>query len=156
MLYAVYFYLPFTCEMLTSKMILREERSTPSAVVLLYRGKVKSPVSGKIRFCGVGDDYLGVNFGGQTVLESRNGCYTTGKTIEVKENEYYQLNIVIANERDTIGYALLWEPVHQSAHQQPYLFRTSLRLPEKSTPSAPSLPDFEPDSPIWFSVAPCW
>ena len=150
-LYAVYFYMPFTCEMLTSKMILREERSTPAAVVLLYRGKVKSPVSGKIRFCGVGDDYLGVNFGGQTVLESRNGRYATGKTIEVKENECYQLNILIANESGAIGYALLWEPVFQPALQKPYLFRTALALPSNGSQSKPSLPDFEPDSPIWFS-----
>ena len=156
MLYADFFYMPFACETLESKMILQKEHSEPTGLVILYSGRVKSPVSGKIRFCGVGDDYLGVHFAGETVLESRNGGYVTGKSIEVKENECYQLNIAIANERGSIGYALLWKAEHQPAHQQPYLFRTSLRLPEKTNSSAPPLPDFEPDSPIWFSIDSWW
>ena len=42
----------------------------PSAWVCVYRGNVRAPKSGKFRFVGTGDDFLGVKFNNGVVLES--------------------------------------------------------------------------------------
>lgn len=42
----------------------------PAAWVVVYRGKVIAPITGKFRFIGTGDDFLAVRFGGKTVLDA--------------------------------------------------------------------------------------
>lgn len=42
----------------------------PSAWLIVYRGRVIAPRTGKFRFIGTGDDYLGVRFNGKNVLEA--------------------------------------------------------------------------------------
>lgn len=42
----------------------------PSAWLMVYRGRVIAPRTGKFRFIGTGDDYLGVRFNGKNVLEA--------------------------------------------------------------------------------------
>lgn len=44
----------------------------PSGICVLYRGSVKSPMTGKIRFVGAGDDLLAVRFDNKLVLEAGN------------------------------------------------------------------------------------
>lgn len=68
-LYASNFFLPKAKASLAPEAFQCAQKVKPSAWVVVYRGKVKSPISGKIRFVGTGDDYLGVRFGGKLVLE---------------------------------------------------------------------------------------
>ena len=41
----------------------------PAGWCVVYRGKVRAPKTGKFRFIGTGDDYIGVRFNRQVVLE---------------------------------------------------------------------------------------
>lgn len=41
----------------------------PAGWCVVYRGKVRAPKTGKFRFIGTGDDYIGVRFNRQMVLE---------------------------------------------------------------------------------------
>ena len=42
----------------------------PAAWVCVYQGRVRAPKSGKFRFVGIGDDFLGVRFNDKIVLEA--------------------------------------------------------------------------------------
>lgn len=47
-----------------------KDKVQPSAWIAVYRGKVKAPYTGKMRFVGTGDDVLMVRFNNKTVLEA--------------------------------------------------------------------------------------
>lgn len=42
----------------------------PSGLVVVYHGRVRAPKTGKFRFVGMGDDFLGVTFNKKIVLEA--------------------------------------------------------------------------------------
>lgn len=68
-LYASNFFLPMANASLAPDAFQCAQKVKPAAWLVVYRGKVKSPVSGTIRFVGTGDDFIGVRFGGKVVLE---------------------------------------------------------------------------------------
>jgi hypothetical protein len=68
-LYASNFFLPMANASLAPDAFQCAQKVKPAAWLVVYRGKVKSPVSGTIRFVGTGDDFIGVRFGGKCVLE---------------------------------------------------------------------------------------
>lgn len=69
-LYASNFFVPMAYSTLAPDAFQCAQKVKPSAWMAVYRGKVKSPVSAKIRFLGTGDNFIGVRFGGKTVLEA--------------------------------------------------------------------------------------
>lgn len=68
-LYASNFFLPMAYASLAPDAFQCAQKVKPAAWLVVYRGKVKSPISGKIRFVGTGDDFIGVRFNGKCVLE---------------------------------------------------------------------------------------
>ena len=68
-LYASSFFVPKAKASLAPEAFQCANKVKPAAWLVVYRGKVKSPVTGKIRFVGTGDDFIGVRFGGKVVLE---------------------------------------------------------------------------------------
>ena len=68
-LYASSFFVPKARASLAPEAFQCANKVKPAAWLVVYRGKVKSPVTGKIRFVGTGDDFIGVRFGGKVVLE---------------------------------------------------------------------------------------
>ena len=68
-LYASNFFLPMSNASLAPDAFQCAQKVKPAAWLVVYRGKVKSPVTGTIRFVGTGDDFIGVRFGGKVVLE---------------------------------------------------------------------------------------
>lgn len=68
-LYASNFFVPMANASLATDAFQCAQKVKPAAWLVVYRGKVKSPVTGTIRFVGLGDDYIGVRFGGKVVLE---------------------------------------------------------------------------------------
>ena len=69
-LYASTFYVPRARSVLAPRAFQCADKVKPNAWVAVYRGKVKSPVTGKIRFIGTADNFIGVRFGGRVVLEA--------------------------------------------------------------------------------------
>lgn len=69
-LYASNFFLPMAHASLAPAAFQCAQKVKPAAWLVVYRGKVKSPVTGTIRFVGTGDDFLGVRFDGKVVLEA--------------------------------------------------------------------------------------
>ncbi|MBQ8376079.1 MAG: hypothetical protein IJX33_03370 [Akkermansia sp.] len=68
-LYASNFFVPMANASLAPDAFQCANKVKPAAWVVVYRGKVKSPITGTIRFVGTGDDFLGVRFDGKVVLE---------------------------------------------------------------------------------------
>ncbi len=68
-LYASNFFVPMARASLAPEAFQCAQKVKPAAWLVVYRGKVKSPITGKIRFVGTGDDFIGVRFGGKVVLE---------------------------------------------------------------------------------------
>lgn len=68
-LYASNFFVPLAKASLAPEAFQCAQKVKPAAWLVVYRGKVKSPVTGTIRFAGLGDDYIGVRFGGKVVME---------------------------------------------------------------------------------------
>lgn len=69
-LYASNFYLPECSAAYAPIAYNCADKSKPAAWVVVYRGKVRAPKSGKFRFVGFGDDVLAVRFNNKLVLES--------------------------------------------------------------------------------------
>ena len=149
----------------------------PSAWVAVYCGRVVAPVSGIIRFVGMGKAYMAVNFDSRIVLESGScqnstqknenpGDLAVGAAIKVTEGESYPVVISISGAENCPHFALLWEHVSEknvaveegvSADVQYYLFRTKLCTPDDSSAEGVEnkvrkWSDFNPDSPIWMVV----
>ena len=68
-LYASNFFVPMAYASLAPEAFQCVQKVKPAAWLVVYRGKVKAPITGKIRFVGTGDDFIGVRFGGKVVLE---------------------------------------------------------------------------------------
>ncbi len=69
-LYASNFYLPSCKAEYAPAAFQCKDRVKPAAWVVVYRGKVRAPKSGKFRFVGTGDDLLAVRFNNKQVLEA--------------------------------------------------------------------------------------
>ncbi len=69
-LYASSFYVPMVQDRYAPIAFQCDDVCQPSAWVVIYRGRVRAPKTGKFRFVGTGDDYLGVKFGGDVVLDA--------------------------------------------------------------------------------------
>ena len=133
----------------------------PGYWLVLYQGWVKAPLTERIRFVGMGDDYLAVRFDGKTVLESQGGQLTRGVLVDLREGELYFMQVALANQDGDFGFALMWEVPDEKPR---YLFRTNFFRPEKAELQqfmAPYLKgkempwlDFEPESYIWMVSPP--
>lgn len=69
-LYASNFFVPVAKASLAPEAFQCVQKVKPAAWLVVYRGKVKSPVTAKMRFVGTGDDFIGVRFDGKMVLEA--------------------------------------------------------------------------------------
>ncbi len=69
-LYASSFYVPMVQDKYAPIAFQCDDVCQPSGWVVIYRGRVRAPKTGKFRFVGTGDDYLGVKFNGKVVLNS--------------------------------------------------------------------------------------
>ena len=68
-LYASHFYLPQAKAEYAPK-VYKAKGMQDAGWIAIYRGRVRAPKSGKFRFVGTGDDYLGVRFDKKSVLEA--------------------------------------------------------------------------------------
>ena len=116
-LYASNFFVPMANASLAPDAFQCVEQVKPSAWLAVYRGRVKSPVSGTIRFVGAGDDFIGVRFGGKTVLEGGYRlptAYEKGDmskvVISVGGHEPYKARIKSKEDRDHMNYEFVNYP----------------------------------------------
>ena len=155
------FYQPSVSGDYAPKAFGAEECMLPGYWLALYQGWVKAPLTERIRFVGMGDDYLAVRFDGKTVLESQGGQLTRGVLVDLREGESYFMQVALANQDGDFGFALMWEVPDEKPR---YLFRTNFFRPEKAELQqfmAPYLKgkempwlDFEPESYIWMVSPP--
>ena len=75
-LYASNFYLPAAKSELAPEAFQYKEMKSGTGWFAIYRGKVKSPLTTKIRFIGTGDNGIAVRFGGKVVLEAGYRIYS--------------------------------------------------------------------------------
>ena len=68
--HAAYFYQPSVRSTYAPKAFQCDDVSQHGGWVCVYRGRVRAPKSGKFRFIGTGDDYLGVRFNNEVVLQA--------------------------------------------------------------------------------------
>ncbi len=158
---APYFYQPSVSGDYAPKALGVEECLLPGHWLALYQGWVKAPLTERIRFVGMGDDYLAVRFDGKTVLESQGGQMCRGALVDLREGESYFMQVALANQDGDFGFALMWEVPGEKPR---YLFRTNFSRPEKAELQqfmAPYLNgkempwlDFEPESYIWMVSPP--
>lgn len=96
-----------------------KDKCQPSAWIALYKGKVKAPFSGKMRFVGTGDDVLMVRFNNQLVLEA-GWCIpsmygqpgdvgTMGSMNNPHANEYHR-KIAEGKDQNHPGYEFITSP----------------------------------------------
>lgn len=96
-----------------------KDKCQPSAWVAVYRGKVKAPFTGKMRFVGTGDDVLMVRFNNQLALEA-GWCIpsmygkpgdvgTMGSMNNPHANEYHRL-IAEGKDSNHPGYEFITRP----------------------------------------------
>lgn len=86
-----------------------KDKVQPAHWVAVYRGKVKAPVSGTIRFCGTGDDTLCVRFNNETVLES--GWTIPSTNVHAGgESPAYRQNAQSGNDPAHKGYEFITRP----------------------------------------------
>ncbi len=69
-LYAAYFYVPMATDAYGPISFQCDDVCQPSGWIAIYRGRVRAPKTGKFRFVGTGDDFLGVRFNNKVVLEA--------------------------------------------------------------------------------------
>ncbi len=82
-LYASSFYMPRCAAAYGPKAFgLDPKKHKPAAWVVVYRGKVRAPKSGKFRFVGTGDDLLCVRFNRKQVLEAGYAIPSKYKDLE--------------------------------------------------------------------------
>lgn len=96
-----------------------KDKVQPSAWIAVYRGKVKAPFTGVMRFVGTGDDVLMVRFNNKTVLEAgwcipstygQSGDVGTRGSMNNPEAQAYHK--AIAEGRDSLhkGYEFITRP----------------------------------------------
>lgn len=140
-----------------------------SAWIAVYRGKVRSPESGEIRFSGTADNFLGLRFNGKNVLLYDCGSkdkspmgpvpgirqpIATGKWIRVNKGEWYDMNILIGDGGGLFSALLYYE--RKGAEGRKVLFHTeSLPWGDVMALDKGDLPrDLDPDSPVWQCKTP--
>ena len=69
-LYASSFYVPMSRDAYGPISFQCDDVCQPGGWIVVYRGRVRAPKTGKFRFVGTGDDYLGVRFNNKVVLEA--------------------------------------------------------------------------------------
>lgn len=96
-----------------------KDKVQPSAWIAIYRGKVKAPFTGKMRFAGTGDDVLMVRFGGKTVLEAgwcipstygQAGDVGTRGSMNNPAAQEYHKKIADGKDNDHKGYEFIPRP----------------------------------------------
>ena len=135
-----------------------------SAWIAVYRGKVRAPETGQIRFSGNADNFLGVRFNGRNVLlydcggkdRSPAGAVpglripaATGKWIQVTKGDWYDVNVLIGDAGGLFSALLYYE--RKGAEGRKILFRTEgIPWDEVMALDAGDLPrDLDPQSPVW-------
>ena len=69
-LYASSFYIPFVAASYAPEAYNCSEKVQDGGWICVYQGRVRAPKTGKFRFIGTGDDYLGVRFNNEEVLQA--------------------------------------------------------------------------------------
>lgn len=69
-LYTSSFYIPMTSASYAPEAYQCADRVQDGGWVCVYKGRVRAPKTGKFRFVGTGDDYLGVRFNNDVVLQA--------------------------------------------------------------------------------------
>ncbi len=69
-LYASSFYVPWSKDFYGPIAYQCDDVCKPGGWLVVYRGRVRAPKTGKFRFVGTGDDYIGVRFNNKVVLEA--------------------------------------------------------------------------------------
>ena len=69
-LYATSFYIPFVAASYAPEAYNCSDAVQDGGWICVYKGRVRAPKTGKFRFIGTGDDYLGVRFNNEVVLEA--------------------------------------------------------------------------------------
>ncbi len=69
-LYASSFYIPMAAAVYGPIAFQCDDVCQDGGWIAIYRGRVRAPKTGKFRFVGTGDDYLGVRFNHKVVLEA--------------------------------------------------------------------------------------
>ncbi len=110
-LYASNFMVP-SCQAAYAPVAFGEDpkQFKPAAWVLVYRGKVRAPKSGKFRFVGVGDDFIGVRFDRKTVLEAGwiiPSMYEKGKSHATGVSKEYKDAIKAGSDSKHRGYQII-------------------------------------------------
>ena len=70
----------------------------PSGLVVVYHGRVRAPKSGKFRFVGMGDDFMGVRFNKEPVLEAGYMLPSLWK----KDSDSFEVNAFVQNDPDRL------------------------------------------------------
>ena len=96
-----------------------KDKVKPSAWVAVYRGKVKAPYTGTMRFVGTGDDVLMVRFNNKTVLEAgwcipstygQPGDVGTRGSVNNAEAKAYHQAIADGKDNNHKGYEFITRP----------------------------------------------
>lgn len=96
-----------------------KDKVRPSAWIAVYRGKVKAPFTGTMRFVGTGDDVLMVRFNGRTVLEAgwcipstygQAGDVGTRGSVNNPEAQAYHKAIEEKRDANHKGYEFIMRP----------------------------------------------
>lgn len=69
-LYTSSFYIPYTNASYAPEAYQCADRVQDGGWVCVYKGRVRAPKTGKFRFVGTGDDYIGVRFNNDVVLQA--------------------------------------------------------------------------------------
>lgn len=116
-LYASNFFLPMANASLAPDAFQCAQKVKPAAWLVVYRGKVKSPITGTVRFVGTGDDFLGVRFDGKVVLEAgyrMPSAYKKGDASRVYisggDHEKHKARIKSGEDRAHKGYEFINYP----------------------------------------------
>lgn len=118
--------------------------------------RVHAPASGRWRFAGYCDDTMAVRLNGRLVLvcggqgKEQPPVVEKGEPFDLKEGEVCDIEIVVADEGGTCGYALFTEYGDNEGEEccpRYELFRTGFDLPQAEA----ELP-FCADSHVWMGV----
>jgi hypothetical protein len=134
-----------------------------SAWIAVYRGKVRAPESGTIRFSGNADNYLAVRFNDKNVLQYDCGRPPSpvaqipglrirtgiGKWVNVTKGEWYDMNVLIGDAGGLFSAVVYYE--RKGEEGKLLLFRTEdIPWDEVLALDKGDLPrNLSPDSPVW-------
>jgi hypothetical protein len=157
------FFIPQSVDSTAPKAFGAEGKMKGSAWIAIYKGSVRSPVTGEIRFCGNADNFLVVRFNRKNVLmfdcgnrpsptSSVPGMRTPasmGEWIRVREGSWYDMNVLIGDAGGLFSAALFYEKKGGGGRR--FLFRTEATdNSEIIAQDKGDLPrDLDPNSPVW-------